>query len=737
MAGQIEDYRAEIFNFLRTVTIKFEPFAYSMGEAYMSQYGIDDPNGIWNPYYINLSGEYTDSDERMTVWSIEENRSVPFDKNLVTNYPRTAALYRVNTTEYRTLEERYPGNLGLIRAIVYPIPDIQTAIDAPNLSLLAYDDSLLDVNEREDIINCLKDFLDMVRVRWWIPELDYEDMYAVTFWAILWQHLPLLLLARRFANIKTPYTHSFHFWEYLKSKGLADYRDVLTNNQSAWLYRNIDYILKNKGKTSNLTILAQNLLSEVYVSLLDKDMVQTTDENWDQNIVTTPIFISRNYVNNNVEKTETFSELNYRLVQQELEVNDSADYIADTEYKLGSHNYNQLPTKYLEFKKDPVNTANQDIMYNFFLDTLMYRFSHNDLSFNCQVTDSLLGNKLDLYVGDTILLWHWAASHFADCYSDKLPNYHRTNIPFKNIEVTKSQLPTHIHYANISYKVDQLIPVDDYLKMITWHPESYTTQSDFIVTAANQLRTILAWNRQLNTTNRIQVHLAMDVFEHAVLDPGYVTLNWGTISTFTEWRKTNELLDLVLTEYEDRDNITDYATLADACISALFPLDDATLDEFIGSLRNMEKIYASIRDLFIRLCSYNVTYLETERDTNKYLYVDDPDVATFTKLKYTISGGEDGNSGLLDILIDRYAIIFKLLQKIKLPSLSVVHEVTIDETTINTGTQEVDICYPVTLDSALQSKTLTQHNVDVYPANRVYTLKLAIDVAETHIQMKG
>ena len=44
----------------------------------------------------------------------------------------------------------------------------------------------------------------------------------------------------------------------------------------------------------------------------------------------------------------------------------------------------------------------------------------------------------------------------------------------------------------------------------------------------------------------------------------------------------------------------------------------------------MEKIYISVRDLFIRLCSYNVTYLETDRDQHEYVRILDPDVHRHT-----------------------------------------------------------------------------------------------------------
>ena len=243
MTGQLSTYREEIFNFLRTVTIKFEPFAYLMGESYMKQYGLTDPHQKWNPYYIILTGEYTPNNQTMEVYSAEVDHIVAFDKTLITRYPKTAAIYKIPNKEYFILEERYPKNRGLIRTMVYPAGDMDTVLAADNFDLLGYDDSLLEENERANLVMTLKQFLKMVKERWWIKEYDYEDMYAVTFWSMLWQMLPEVLLMQRFLNIKTPYVHSFHIWVYLVSKGLSDYRDVLTRVQANGLYRHIDSIL--------------------------------------------------------------------------------------------------------------------------------------------------------------------------------------------------------------------------------------------------------------------------------------------------------------------------------------------------------------------------------------------------------------------------------------------------------------------------------------------------------------
>ena len=258
MAKQISQYKKEIFNFLRTVTIKFEPFAYMMGKDYMELHGLTNPHAPWNPYYINLVGEYVETNTLMTVRSIETEQTVPFNRDLFTKYPRTGKLYKIPNQEYFRLQERYPENTGLIQSIVYPVSSIEEAIAAPNLSLLAYDDSLLEETERYDLILCLKNFLEFVRRRWWVADFGYEDMYATTFWTMLWQMLPIVLLTRRFTNIRTPCVHSYHVWEYLSNKGLGDYRTVLTTKQSMWLYRNLEYVLKNQGKNDTLIKLAKN-----------------------------------------------------------------------------------------------------------------------------------------------------------------------------------------------------------------------------------------------------------------------------------------------------------------------------------------------------------------------------------------------------------------------------------------------------------------------------------------------
>lgn len=635
MSGQIESYREEIFNFLRTVTIKFEPFAKLMGQDYMNMYGLTDPHAKWNPYYINLSGEYAENDERMMVYSQEEEQVVTFDKDLKNNYPKTAALYKLPNNEYRVLEEKYPQNRGLIRTIVYPCGDIDTVLNAPNFALLGYDDSLLEANERESLVNTLKEFLNMLRERWWINAYTYEDMYAITFWVQMWQHLPLLLLTKRFQNIRTPYVHSFHIWEYLKSKGIPDYRDVLTSTQSLWLYRNIDYIRKNQGKTNNLKILAENLLGDVFVSLLYKDIYQETASKWYQDLRTNPDFLSFNYITHEHEKTESFSTLNSRLVDLDIEHKNSSEYIAETEENLSIHNYNQLPTKFLEFKKESINTVNEVLMTNVFLDNLMYRYSTGDIDFQVLLKDQLSGFPRSITIGDTILLWHYACHRAFGIEPQIIPTTYPVSLALKRDKITADQITTELKIKNNTYPIKDVLDLKSLLSLLSWHNGMYNSQSAFLQDVAENLRAIFTINRELITSNDFIYHKAMDLFEREVFVNKFVELKLFK-GTFAEWRSSVPDIDSLLQLYENENDNRLYINLTNNIFDALFPLDNTTADEFLGSLRGMEKVYAVIRDLFIRLGSYNVIYLETDRDVHEYTHIQEPDITYPLSLKFNL-----------------------------------------------------------------------------------------------------
>ena len=646
MSGQLTTYRNEIFNFLRTVTIKFEPFAWLMGESYMNKYGITNPHGEWNPYYIHLSGNYTpeelnNPDSLIHVWTVEKESAedIIFDKNTINTNPKTAALYRIPNKEYTILEERYPNYVGLIRTIAYPISSITDAIAAPNLSVLAYDASLLEENERESIITRLKDFLKYVRERWYVEEYTYENMYAVTFWAMLWQMLPIVLLDQRIRNIKTPSVHSFHIWEYLISKGLGDYRDVLTKNQSLWLYRNINYIRKNQGKEKTLRILADNLLGDAFTSLLYKDLKQNIAD-YDKKLITTPEFVSYSYSNSAIEKIEQVEDLNSRLYHQGIEYRNTADYHVELSKQLGYTPYTSLNTKFLEFKKDSVDTSGARLMTNMYIDTAMYMLSENKLSFNVPITESFAGISTKLFVGDALNLMCWCALRSAGILPTKMPKYYMCTRALRLDKPLISELRDHVFYGGKSYEIKYLADVKTMLDSLNWTDKAMVTQYTFAEWLSARYKTLSTLLRYNDVSNKYLYHQAIRSLWEDLAINKLLKINSSGFDTWVVWYTSiSPDINSIITAYEnltDQARVDSYKRLASICFDAVFGTEESV--DGATNVKRIERIYTSIRDLFIQLCSYNITYLEADREVSDYIRFRDPDFVTQLKTVYTYDG---------------------------------------------------------------------------------------------------
>lgn len=642
MSGQLTTYRNEIFNFLRTVTIKFEPFAWLMGEDYMNQYGITNPHGKWNPYYIHLSGNYTpeelsNPDKLIHVWSIETETPVDiiFNKNTINTNPRTAALYRIPNKEYFTLEERYPEYVGLIRTITYPISSIEDAINAPNLSLLAYDDSLLEENERESLVNCLKNFLKYVKERWWLVEYTYENMYAVTFWAMLWQMLPLVLLDQRIRNIRTSNVHSFHIWEFLTSMGLADYRDVLTKKQSLWLYRNLAYVKKNQGKEKTLRILAKELLGDAFVSLLYKNLKQNTT-NYDKDKVSTPEIVSYTYNDYKETKVEQIDDINNRLYNQDLEQNNTTDYQKQLTDDLGHTPYNDLDTKFLEFKKETIDTSGTALMTNVYMDTIVNLISEDKVSFYVPITEPTAGVSTKIHVEDAVNLLIWSAARSTDTLPTNMFKFYLCRRALKLHRPDDSELTKIIYYNHFGYHTKYLINTKLMMDNIDWYDKTFVTQRSFANWISQRYKTLSIYLRHNDASNKYLYHEAMRRLWYDVSVVKLIAISSQQYDSWTAWRhNVNSDVASMIDTYEQLTTsarIEAYKNLSVTCFNAIFETDESV--DGATNLKRIEKIYTSIRNLFIQLCSYNITYLEADREVSEYIRFRDPDFIINLKAKY-------------------------------------------------------------------------------------------------------
>ena len=348
----------EVNNFLRTVTIKNTYFATRSRNRQMRVNSTSVPDNIV-PYYRHIAGEYilkepvtcqvknpktglyesqtygntalvtngmgyqnrevkntdlyedTAFDEMMYVTSLDTGEEIPFTlENLHPEFAsdasavhtKTLAAYKVPSRLHDLLCEKYPAQVDLIKAIVYPVTGVRGLTDvelnefenngeplpdykrrrrdalvsANDFSLLACDETILEELERHDLITHAKLILRNLDKRWNIQEFWKEQNYPLVLWAIVWCALRLGLIIRRYENIKTQFAHSSHVWDYLESKGLEPYRGYLTTAQTKFLYKNIEYILRNRGKQKVTNILVDEFLSDIGLNLKTKTVVLDT-----------------------------------------------------------------------------------------------------------------------------------------------------------------------------------------------------------------------------------------------------------------------------------------------------------------------------------------------------------------------------------------------------------------------------------------------------------------------------
>jgi ABC-type transporter MlaC component len=322
--------------FLRTVTIKNAYFADQMLKHLVNERFRNGLPDELNPYYIHISGNYilgeevkasvkdpssgdineqtygcfstvyddtgrsmpvhnrllyTSFDEMMYVTSLDTRETIPFtrinlhgdpDKPEIAAHTKTLEAYKVGGKYFKRLCGRYPNQVDLIKSIVYFAPSsknpIEEAIDAKHLSLVSYDETLLEERERINIIDAINAFLEVVRDRWDTREYTYEDHYANVMWSVIWSLLPLVIIVGRYENIRTPHVHSSHLWDYLTSNGLESFKGYLSPDQEWFLYKNIRYLRDRSGQHRILNILIDNILSEYNLSIEAKHVALSKAE---------------------------------------------------------------------------------------------------------------------------------------------------------------------------------------------------------------------------------------------------------------------------------------------------------------------------------------------------------------------------------------------------------------------------------------------------------------------------
>lgn len=295
-----ELYMASIVDFAKTVVIKLDELADSLNYLVMQKSTIAavDPSdkSSWK-YYQNISGSYHFVDEPMMITSLDTGTRVRFDRTTLATHPVTRQAYRYGSYYYDELLSRYPDEEFLIHGILNPA-DMQSAIDAKNGTILAYDERYVEEWETE-LIPSLQTWVYNFVQRWFNPQYTRTDnLYVASFFAQLSINLVPAIWNLRTRACKTNQAHSFHVAQYLRSHGYLDtYMPEMTREQVLGLYRNIRRFRKHAGSQENFESLVDLLLTRRNMALFELEFRQDSGSILYENpkdigaIIPEPVFV--------------------------------------------------------------------------------------------------------------------------------------------------------------------------------------------------------------------------------------------------------------------------------------------------------------------------------------------------------------------------------------------------------------------------------------------------------------
>jgi len=621
----IELYIKEIMYFLQTITIKSTLLAEHAGRQEAMRVGKTTIPDTENPYYLRLAGQYASTDIPMTLQSIDDGSTILLSRGMEVLHPKTANVHKLPNEEYLRLCGRYPTQIDLIKSIVYPISNIEDAINADDMTILRTDPTILEQSERESMLNTFKELVNYFKQRWIIPVFaEVEEYYPLAIWATLWAVAPTILFSQRLKNLKTNNVHPFHIWEYLKSKGLDDYRTVLDTRQQLFLYHNMRFINRERGKTSTLNIIADNLLRDHGITLNTKSIVVDTSGS-ESNCKVLPEIVSENIAGNAFASnsdmytsTESVSSITQRLHDNGLDLDASQERKVSYSKLFGSSTSTYIPTKLVELTKIDLNTEYVDLFYATIFHLFLFNYQQGNLAFNTTITLPIIGNARLFTIGEAAALMHYCT--FGERGTVMPVSIPAGGVTFFNFYSRNTQIPNTFWFGGHKYNLSNLIDVETFTARIPIHPGAIESSEhmmiyfDLVFSAIKEAGVLLRLNGDAvyhAAREHIYSHMIREQMVDIDLIPGH--------TTYQSWFDSNETLQGIMAQLHNMGHIEAkgyYESFFNNIFDELFPVQFASYATPMGLNSNA---YAAMKKLFMQLCSYNIAFIDSDRTQKSHI----------------------------------------------------------------------------------------------------------------------
>lgn len=416
--------------FCRTLVVKFEDLALLDNRLIKQYYNIDagDDKSKWR-YYMNLNGEYHVTDQMMTVKSLDDNEIINFTKENLVLHPATKNAYRQGGYYYSRLVDEFAYQRELINGILNPIP-ISEAIGAPNYKILRYNEDYVHWNEIQ-LIPDLQAWIDNVAYQWFGTEYKYTDnlMHAALI-LHMYSSIFQYILTNRYEKRFSRYAHPFYIWSLLQSNGISPiYKDLLNPKQTMWLFRNIDYVLRNLGKQDTFEQLMEILLSERDIPLSKYDMVFDTMDMPVDLSPTAQYQTERLNLKERFGLARTLRTINLTMTKEIPDAYDNDTnydkYLPLTTLTTRFGEAGNYPIKVLESEMTDTTNRQPETFFHVLNSELIYLAKNDMYDIQIDFTEPLTGNSFTMPVQEAITLWHHLLNIYLgndDC--DKIVAYY-------------------------------------------------------------------------------------------------------------------------------------------------------------------------------------------------------------------------------------------------------------------------------------------------------------------------
>ena len=602
-------YRNEIFSLARSLVIKYDDIGISINNGLENQGHIIDTNDRrkWK-YYLNLSGEYHETDQMIRVRSIDTLETIDFTKESLKTHRATRREYLPGGRFHQRILSDYPEQTTLIRGILNPI-DIDVAIAANDGDLLSWDDSLVESNEYY-LIQDIQKWIWGYTSRWYNQQYNIlDDLYLPLFLGQMYLHIVPAIERMRTARCHTREAHSFHIRQYLASNGGLDrYINYLTKEQTLWLYRNIRYIRQHMGKNSTFHMLIENILTKRNIPLqgyyLNHDYTplnESLELYPDVYMIKDPINVD--YIQSGINKETVNTILNRQVGQardNRLLLPEAEEY---TLHSGSRSNKSQHPTKVLESEiVDRTNSSVRSLN-----NVLIHEWIH--LAYSGRYTGYVTfthpssGELLTVSTKDALIIALYCTLKLNNQDVEGIPNMHAYNV-LRIPLPTRSELlskvdPYYVPSGMVEAIQDRITPLGSFVTPDEFYDACFRLHKEYLA---------------LWSLYSFQEHYMVRGYTEQMVKLHFMDVNCHLTDTpmlFKDWisEKGFQLENLAS---------VDYGRIFTECVSRATGTN-------IRDRRSLAEIQKMLLELMGELSSYGVHYIQNINNSD-FFYIGDPAV---------------------------------------------------------------------------------------------------------------